>query len=56
MKKMSQSELARRSETNQSYISELESEPTTQNPGIQVLIRIARVLNVSLDELVKIFK
>jgi transcriptional regulator with XRE-family HTH domain len=56
MKKMSQSELAWRAETSQSYISELESEPATQNPGIQVLIRISCALDISLDELVKIFK
>lgn len=49
-KGLSQEELAKRSNTTKQYISILEK-GKTKNPGITILKRIAKALDVSIEEL-----
>ena len=50
-KDLSQEELAARADVHQTYLSGVER--GVRNPSILVLARIARALNVDVDELVK---
>lgn len=47
--KMTQTELARKTKTSQPYISQLESD--SFNPSTQMIVSIARSLDVSIDYL-----
>ena len=49
---VSQEELAHESDSNRTYISDLER--GTRNPSLEVVERIARALNVSMGDLLDV--